>query len=243
MSDNILASDTKKNKGRTPFIPSDDQRRTVASLAAARHEQADIARAIGISVPTLRKHFAAELATRLSPDNLFTAPEAAPESTTEPARPDPLPPHPAPARARPPRTKRADGRKRWKPMRHQLDEAQLLIAANITPDVIARRLGITPATFRRAFAADLETASEMQRAELLMAMHRTAKGGNVTAQRHLIEIIERAELVRIGDKITGREAEKPAPRLGKKEQAQVDAGEIMNNPEWRDLLAPAAVAH
>lgn len=232
MADDISAPSPNKKKGRAPFSPSDDQRRTVSDLASRRVEQIDIAAALGISVPTLRKYFAAELATRIEPSASLFASACA-------TAPDPLPLQPAP---RKPRTPRADGRKPWRPDSRQRDEALLLISANIKPAVIAQRLGITPATFRRAFRDDLDTASEMQRAELLVAMKRTAKGGNITAQRHLYELLERAELERLDAEVKGNaDPAKPARALGKKEQAAVEASEVMADPEWRDLLHPAPV--
>ena len=47
---------------RKPFNPTDDQRRLVKSMAAFGIPHEDIARKIGITAKTLRKHFSAELA-------------------------------------------------------------------------------------------------------------------------------------------------------------------------------------
>ena len=234
MADDNSAASPNKKKGRAAFNPHDDQRRTVADLASRRIEQVDIAAALGISVPTLRKYFATELATRLEPANLFAAASQSPAA--QPAA-DPLPIQPAPRKPRPPR---ADGRKRWRPTAAQREDAVLMIAANFRPEIIAKRLDVTVPTFRRVFRADLDTANEMKRAELVIAMQRTAKGGNITAQRHLYELLERAELERLDAEVKGAPAaEKPSKALGKKEQAAIDANEVMADPEWRDLLQPA----
>jgi len=48
---------------RPPFKPTDQQRADVARLAGLGFPQEDIARLIGITSPTLRKHFAEELET------------------------------------------------------------------------------------------------------------------------------------------------------------------------------------
>src|SRR5215471_16857919 len=47
---------------RKPFNPSDEQRRLVKSMAAIGIPHEDIARKIGITAKTLRKHFSEELA-------------------------------------------------------------------------------------------------------------------------------------------------------------------------------------
>lgn len=49
-------------RGRPPFQPSDDQRLTVEQMRMVGEAEAVIARAIGIDVGTLRKHFSEELA-------------------------------------------------------------------------------------------------------------------------------------------------------------------------------------
>jgi len=49
------------NRGRRPFTPTKAQRTKCEILAAGRMSEADIAAVFGISRPTLRKAFAAEL--------------------------------------------------------------------------------------------------------------------------------------------------------------------------------------
>ena len=46
---------------RKPFNPTDEQRRQVKSMAAFGTPHNDIARKLGITAKTLRKHFSAEL--------------------------------------------------------------------------------------------------------------------------------------------------------------------------------------
>lgn len=55
------ADDEENLGGRPPFEPSTKQRRDVAIAAAGGMTQEAIASALGISPPTLRKHFAVEL--------------------------------------------------------------------------------------------------------------------------------------------------------------------------------------
>jgi len=51
------------SRGRPQFQPTNEQRSQCAILAAGRMPEDDIAAAIGVSRPTLRKHFADELTT------------------------------------------------------------------------------------------------------------------------------------------------------------------------------------
>lgn len=50
-----------KNSGRPEFVPTDEQREKVLVLKAGGMSQEAIAEAVGISVPTLTKHFPSEL--------------------------------------------------------------------------------------------------------------------------------------------------------------------------------------
>jgi predicted ArsR family transcriptional regulator len=50
-----------KNSGRLEFKPTDDQRTTVRVLKAGGMTNEAVAEVIGISEPTLRKHFASEI--------------------------------------------------------------------------------------------------------------------------------------------------------------------------------------
>lgn len=49
--------------GRPQFQPSDKQRGQVEAMTAYGIPQSEIARTVGISEPTLQKHFAEEIAT------------------------------------------------------------------------------------------------------------------------------------------------------------------------------------
>lgn len=50
-----------KNSGRPEFVPTDDQRETVRVLKAGGMSQEAIAEVVGVSIPTLTKHFSSEL--------------------------------------------------------------------------------------------------------------------------------------------------------------------------------------
>lgn len=53
----------KSSGGRAEFSPSKEQREKVEVLICANESEEDIARVLGISRPTLRKHFKEEIAT------------------------------------------------------------------------------------------------------------------------------------------------------------------------------------
>ena len=57
----MKAEDDHKPRGRRPFKPTDEQRRTVEVMAASGIAQQEIAMSLGISAPTLRRHFRAAL--------------------------------------------------------------------------------------------------------------------------------------------------------------------------------------
>ncbi|MDW9726313.1 hypothetical protein GOB91_29130 [Sinorhizobium meliloti] len=50
-----------KNSGRPEYVPTDDEREKVRVLKAGGMSNEAIAEAVGISEPTLRKHFSSEL--------------------------------------------------------------------------------------------------------------------------------------------------------------------------------------
>ncbi len=51
----------KRGRGRPPFQPSDEQRKTVTAMAGYGIPQEGISKVIGIDLKTLRKHFRGEL--------------------------------------------------------------------------------------------------------------------------------------------------------------------------------------
>lgn len=237
------AADAKKKKGRAPFDAA-PHRAFVREQAAARQTHDAIAAALGVSVPTLRKHFAAELADRLPAANLFTAAPTPGDAAATTSAP-PLPLSPAPKR---PRTPRADGRRRWEPSPAQREEARLLIAANIRVEAIARRFGVSSPTVRRAFRHEFVMAYQAEMASLLLDMRKAARKGNVTAMVKLREALEAAELSRLSDKVASNHgapaapppdsARPPAEDLGKKARAQADAFEAALTGDLADLLRP-----
>lgn len=54
---------TKRKAGRPPYEPTDKDRKFVVSMVATGVDQLEIARVLGITKPTLAKHFREELNT------------------------------------------------------------------------------------------------------------------------------------------------------------------------------------
>jgi len=59
----------KRGRGQPPHKPSDEQRNTVRTMTAYGIPQDAISAVIGISEPTLRKHYENEIATALAEAN------------------------------------------------------------------------------------------------------------------------------------------------------------------------------
>lgn len=230
--DDANSSGGKKEtkRGRAAFVPSDEQRATVRQMASKRLGHPVIAAEIGISVPTLRKAFAEELKDRLAGGNLFAA--AAEEIPA---------PQPAPPRAKRPGS---GGRKRFEPQKADREKVAVLVSSGLTAEQIARAMDLSEPTLRRAFKAELETGAIRKRAEVLVAMHRSALKGNVAAQKEALAIMDRARLEQLQDEVRGKGApaksDTPsAEPLGKKEQAQLDAHGVVTKGPWADLVRPA----
>lgn len=96
---------------------------------------------------------------------------------------------------------------------------------------IAIGLGIARNTLEKHFESELSVGSISKRLEVLTAMHRAAKKGNVAAQRAYMAYVPRPSTPPIPP------ADKPLP-LGKKVQAQADAVVAHQGTEWEDLLRP-----
>ena len=232
--DGANSCDGKKEKrpGRAAFVPTDDQRATVARMASEWLGHPVIAEEIGISVPTLRKAFATELKERLGEDNLFVA--------AGDAIPDPAP---APARSK---RRGAGGRSRYKASDRDREKVAVLVAAGMTVDEIARSMALSEPTLRRYYAAEIETGALRKRGEMLMALNRAALKGNVAALKESLAIMDRANLEALQDVLRGKgKAEAPAPAasspppaadVGKKAQADLDAHGVVTRGPWADLV-------
>jgi hypothetical protein len=223
---NSSAGKKETKPGRAAFVPTEEQRFRVMEMAADRLGHPVIASEIGISVPTLRKAFAAELKERLGAENLFAA-----AGDENPA------PVPVPRRACKPG---AGGRKRYHANSADREKVAVLVSSGMTVEQIARAMPLSEPTLRRCYGVDLETGALRKRAEILVALHRTAMKGNVAAQKEAIAIMDRARLEQLQDQVRGKATAKPeapaADPIGKKEQAQLDAHNVVEVSDWANLV-------
>lgn len=121
------------------------------------------------------------------------------------------------------------GRRPYKPSDDERKNVRVLKAGGMTDIAIAAAIGISAPTLAKHFSHDLDIGSAETRAELLLALHRSAMGGNVSAQKKALELVTASAA---GDAMRGREAPSAtttdavarAPRLGKKE-TQMQAAE------------------
>lgn len=226
MDDANSSGGKERKPGRAAFVPTEDQRATVARMATERLGHPVIAEEIGVSVPTLRKAFAAELKERLAADNLFVA---AGVPSPDPAE--------APAR---PKRRGAGGRKRYKASDRDREKVAVLVSSGMTVDEISRVMALSEPTLRRHYAAEIETGALRKRADVLVALHRTALKGNVAAQKEAIAIMDRARLEQLQDQVRGKATPKPEAAstdpIGKKEQAQLDAHNVVEVSDWANLV-------
>ena len=201
-----------KKPGRRAFVPTDADRDAVRRMAGAKHR--DIARVIGVSVPTLRKAFRDDLAAAKGED-LFSA-EAAPRAPS--TRPT------------------AGGRRPFQPHDGQRRKVMELAAVGKPPSHIARVLGLSEPTLRKHFAEELEIGAEKIEAELVTALMAKARTGNTPAIQAARAMIAQARLDSIEAAMTA-----PAPKPetpGKKMQASLDAAGVIETADWAQHLRP-----
>lgn len=91
---------------------------------------------------------------------------------------------------------------------------------------IALGLGIARNTLTKHFERELSIGAYEKRLEVLDAMHRCAKKGNVAAQKAYVALTPA---------VAAPPAQKDEPK-GKKAQAQADAATAAQGTEWNDLL-------
>lgn len=198
-----------------------------------RQTLAHIATAIGISIPTLRKAFAAEIADveqrRAADADAETAPLLALAAKAKKQRRR----RPSPSRGRP----------AYEPNMTDRETVTLLVADNWKQDDIAAVIGVSTPTLTKAFANEIHTGALKKRAETLRLLNSAAKRGNVTAQRALLDRLDVAQLHRLGDTFTRPDAEpgKAKPEtVGKKIAAAQEARDVLADSEWSDVLRPGA---
>jgi DNA-binding CsgD family transcriptional regulator len=109
-------------------------------------------------------------------------------------------------------------------LQRQVEE---LVACGMTENEIAGAIGCSRPTLRAHFRDQLKTGRAKRRAEVVRLLFASARRGNVAAQKKLMELTATA----------ATEASAPWPRrLGKKEQAELDAQTAAEGTSWAELV-------
>lgn len=122
----------------------------------------------------------------------------------------------------------------FKPTKAQRNRVAIAAGAGMSHEEIAIALEISRPTLEKHFEHELSVGAYQKRLEVLNAMHRCAKKGNVAAQKAYMQLTPRAATPPVP-----KEPE-PAP-VGKKEQADIDARTAHAGTDWESLLKPGAV--
>src|ERR1700759_3077452 len=104
-----------------------------------------------------------------------------------------------------------------------------LRACGMTVEEIAGAFELSPPTLRRLFAAELRTGAAKRRAEVIALLFRSARAGNVAAQKKLEDMTSSVAAAE------RRPLSKPAP-LGKKARANAEALTAEDDTSWAAIL-------
>lgn len=107
--------------------------------------------------------------------------------------------------------------------------------AGMSHEEMAIALKISRNTLEKHFQSELSEGAYQKRMEVVSAMHKAAKAGNVAAQKAYMALTPR---------LSAPPASPPAPEekpLGKKEQADADAKTAALGSDWEMLLPSASM--
>ncbi len=130
--------------------------------------------------------------------------------------------------------------KRGRPTHEVTEEKRNRIAVlrslNWTHSRIAEAIGISEPTLRKNYFRELEMGLVQRRAEALVKLRELGMGGNVSALKAYIALTEKSDL----DGPRGAVRMPKEQRLGKKDQAVVDAGRPDITTGMGELMARRA---
>ena len=125
------------------------------------------------------------------------------------------------------------GRKPFRPTRAQLRRAEEMVAGGMSEPQVAVVFGISERSARRHFRAAFTDGLSKRRAEVINLLWGAARSGNVTAMKALEQMTGKADAVAtwVGPR---PEPVAKVPRIGKKEQQQMDAEGVLSgtDPDW-----------
>lgn len=131
------------------------------------------------------------------------------------------------------------GRPQHLPTERNRNKVMMLLAFGWVDDRIARALSITRPTLRKHYFRELRVRDEARDrldAGLAAKLLELAEAGNVAAAKEFRKIVERNDLMGLPSGTAGKVKAKQ-PKLGKKEQAQVDARHPDTGTPLGDLMA------
>lgn len=115
----------------------------------------------------------------------------------------------------------------------------MLLALGWNNERIAKAIGITPPTLRKAYGRELKLRDEQRdrlTAAVAMRLWQGIQDGNVAAIREFNAFLERNDLMLYGQTEPPAPKEKPV-KLGKKDQALLDAGAPDTGSTLGELMA------
>ncbi|WP_411033830.1 hypothetical protein [Shinella sp. BYT-45] len=124
------------------------------------------------------------------------------------------------------------GRPSYAKSKENQELVTVLRTAGWNQERIARQLGCDVKTLRKYFSRELDAGADIVEAEALMVTYRKMRQGNSVATGRILDLADKAQMALPQRR---QPAEKPV-RLGKKEQADVDARSGHENNEWGNLL-------
>jgi transcriptional regulator with XRE-family HTH domain len=122
------------------------------------------------------------------------------------------------------------GRKKMRVNNELREHVAMLRASGMTQEQIADAIGCSVPTLVQYFSLELNEGKAAKRAEMIRALWSAAIAGNVTAMKAWLALNDRDTAPKA---ITRPSAE---PKLGKKEQALVDAKAAPHSGGWADLV-------
>lgn len=122
----------------------------------------------------------------------------------------------------------------WSPTQAQRDQIELMVSLNASVREISIALGVTANTLRKHCSSELTKGRSKKRCEIALMLWDSARGGNVSAQKKLIDMTDRAA-AEAAFVPAEAEAEKPR-RLGKKEEAALAAEMAGQGTDWAEDL-------
>lgn len=108
---------------------------------------------------------------------------------------------------------------------------------------VAMALGISTPTLEKYFEAELLHGRARKRAEAISLLYSSARKGNVSAQKKLVELTGTQAAAAAWEAAAVEGKPPPGRKLGKKEEQAIAASTAGHGTEWGDDLVPGSTAH